>query len=641
MVATVGSISIDLSTNVAKFTQGFKSAATTVEQQSSRMSKAVGGIAKASKSAGGIVQGFIGGVVAGGALAAIGSLTGALGQARQALSDFEEIGNVSRVVGLTTESFQALSFGALEADVSQEKLNTSLSIFAKNAGLAEQGTGGLYSSLKKLNPELLRAILSTNDQEARLRLVSDAMAGMTSATEKAALVTAVFGKGGLEMVRVLDGGSAALDEMKRRAEGLGIIVPDDLIQRAGALDDQLEVLGKVTMVNLNQALVNLAPLLVAGAEGMASFAQGISDFAAKVDAFIASPSFATFANVINGKLIEGGFAEGMVAALTETAGGFEDLARQIKSVEGEIAETEKGIQELKDAGTDILDMQMPIKRLKELEAQLDTLREKAGHIVVDLDTSAAKAKIADLAQQFRAAENASMASIDKARSSSSGPDVNVHGGGRINTYTDPDTGVIVHGGGGGNGDAINDDIEEAIDEGTEETRHVARRTSDVYRGINDASDTISGSVEDSGHYIADRFDDGFRRYAAAAQSGPFRGGEVINSSGSIHDDLLPGKYTVAMANEIMKNKSTFGSWAGRRITIGGGGGDAYTRPLLGGGMKSAPAAIAEGGVGSTANINVVVKPVMEGQRLSTQSSAEIKQAAAAGANAALRQFHGR
>jgi len=41
MVATVGSISIDLSTNVAKFSAGFRSAATTVEQQSNRMARGI------------------------------------------------------------------------------------------------------------------------------------------------------------------------------------------------------------------------------------------------------------------------------------------------------------------------------------------------------------------------------------------------------------------------------------------------------------------------------------------------------------------------------------------------------------------------------------------------------------------------
>jgi hypothetical protein len=70
MVATVGSIAIDLSTNVAKFASGFKSAATTVDRESNRMAKSIATVDRASKAAGGVLSGFVGGIVAGGALAA-------------------------------------------------------------------------------------------------------------------------------------------------------------------------------------------------------------------------------------------------------------------------------------------------------------------------------------------------------------------------------------------------------------------------------------------------------------------------------------------------------------------------------------------------------------------------------------------
>ncbi|TKB22977.1 MAG: hypothetical protein E5V67_34640, partial [Mesorhizobium sp.] len=77
--------------------------------------------------------------------------------------------------------------------------NSALTIFAKNAGLAEKGTGALYAGLQKLNPQLLQNIINAKDQEERLKLVSDAMAQMTDATQKAALASVVFGKGGVEM----------------------------------------------------------------------------------------------------------------------------------------------------------------------------------------------------------------------------------------------------------------------------------------------------------------------------------------------------------------------------------------------------------------------------------------------------------
>ncbi|TIT88841.1 MAG: hypothetical protein E5W41_03120, partial [Mesorhizobium sp.] len=71
MPATVGSISIDLSTNAQKFASGFKSAATTVESQSARMAKSVAAVERNVASIGGTLKTFVGGLAAGAGVAAI------------------------------------------------------------------------------------------------------------------------------------------------------------------------------------------------------------------------------------------------------------------------------------------------------------------------------------------------------------------------------------------------------------------------------------------------------------------------------------------------------------------------------------------------------------------------------------------
>lgn len=187
-----------------------------------------------------------------------------------------------------------MSFAAKQANIEQESFNSSLTIFAKNAGLAEKGTGALYSGLKNLNPQLLQSILNAKDQEGRLKLVSDAMAQMTDATQKAALASVVFGKGGVEMARFLDQGRASIDAMKKSARDMGIIVPDELLQRAGELDDKLDLLSKVIHVQLSEALINLAPLLTGAMQGFAGFSKEINSTSAALDSFVANPSVANF-----------------------------------------------------------------------------------------------------------------------------------------------------------------------------------------------------------------------------------------------------------------------------------------------------------------------------------------------------------
>ncbi|RWN58762.1 hypothetical protein [Mesorhizobium sp.] len=414
MVATVGSISIDLSTNAAKFATGFKSAATTVDRESARMSKAVAGFGAASRAATGVLSGFVGGIVAGGALAALTSIGGALDRARTALSEFEAIANEARVTGLKTDMFQAISFGALEADVSQEKLNVGLEIFAKNVGLAQIGTGALYSKLKELNPELLRAVLNTNDQGERLKLVADAMRDTTDATQKAALATAVFGKGGIEMIRVLDGGRKAIDDFKRRAADLGLIIPDDLLQRAGELDDKLEVLAKVIDVNLNTALVNLAPLLVDATGGFAGFAQELNKFSEQVKNFTSNPSLENLLKLISGDLDGGGSIERAVNGIKNLASEF---GRSTADVEADIAKVKALLADLKtqaEAGFIVdLETDRAVEDLKFLQEELRRTQT--------VGVTAANEIRASFAQAFRESENASMKALDDYRASTPKP----------------------------------------------------------------------------------------------------------------------------------------------------------------------------------------------------------------------------
>lgn len=381
MVATVGSIAIDLSTNVAKFASGFKSAATTVDRESGRMAKSIARVDRASKAAGSVLSGFVGGIAAGGALAAIGSLSGAIGKASKALEDFEEIGNRAKTVGLRNDTFQAISFGALQADVSQEKLNSSLEIFAKNIGLAEKGGGALFSSLKRLNPELLQTLVTTNDQELRLKKVAEAFAQTSDATERAALATAVFGKGGIDMVRVLEGGSQAIAKLKREAKDLGVIVPDELIEKAGMLDDKLAALGKIIDINISQALINAAPILVSATTGMAAFAKDINAASIEITKFAENPSwgalFKFLDRFISIDIKEGGLADRIRDGFTETA----------EEITAKIAELEQKLVDLELLGSEI-DLLNRDKIAEDIDFLKGKLTELAAEAVMASENSA-------------------------------------------------------------------------------------------------------------------------------------------------------------------------------------------------------------------------------------------------------------
>lgn len=364
MAATVGSISIDLSTNAAKFASGFKSAATTVESQSARMAKSVAAVETGVNRIGGTLKTFLGGLAAGVGLTALTSLGGAFDKLKETISQFDEIATNSRVVGLRTDTYQALAFSAKQANIDQEAFNSSLSIFAKNAGLAERGAGSLFTGLKNLNPQLLQNILNTKDQEERLKLVSDALAQTSDATQKAALSAVVFGKGGVQMAQFLDQGRASIERMKKSAQEMGIIVPDALLQRAGELDDKLDLLSKVIDVQLSQALINLAPVLVGASQGFADFSKEINSASADIDNFINNPSLQNF-----GKLFGPGLIQDGLNKLTEAS------HRSMGEIQADIDEVTKRLADLKIEAAAGFEVGLATDRAQdELKALQDELR---------------------------------------------------------------------------------------------------------------------------------------------------------------------------------------------------------------------------------------------------------------------------
>ncbi|MER8644674.1 hypothetical protein [Mesorhizobium sp. M1252] len=426
MVATVGSISIDLSTNANKFADGFKRNAATVETQSARMAKAVSAVERNVAGMAGTLKTFGTGLAAGVGLAALASLGGAFDKLKQTISEYDEIAANAKTTGLRTDTYQALAFAAKQANIDQESYNSSLNIFAKNAGLAALGQGALFSSLKKLNPELLQNILNTKDQEERLKLVADAMAQTSDATEKAALSAAVFGKGGVEMARIFEQGRASIDKFKKTALELGIIIPDDLLQRAGELDDKLDVLSTVINANLGKALIRLAPLLTGATEAFSGFSQELAHFSEQLANFKTNPTFENFLTLVRGDAKVGlldKIAEGAKTAAAAFGRSADDINADIASVQQQIAE----LQQMSDRGIGVG------IQIDDAKANLQHLQDEL-KVTQAVGVTAANTIAGQFAQAFRIAENASMDALAKmnaelsAGSTTSLPTVHRYGG---------------------------------------------------------------------------------------------------------------------------------------------------------------------------------------------------------------------
>ena len=352
----------------------------------------------------------------------------------------------------------------------------------------------------------------------------------------------------------------------------------------------------------------------------------LEDISTAIDKFVANPNLETFSKIVfpetERKALLGlrdvakDATIGAISKQMNEADLIRTAARQRAKIEElneawtEYLEIRKSANDPARAGLVELETADALAKVNELRAELDELDAHAKGIEVTLDISQAKAAIDELRRTDLAAL---WADADKL------PEVSMP---KVTRYSPTTT------------DEKDKAIKDAIEKETEATNRVAARATDVYRGVQQTTGAVqSGFAGLSG---------GFRNIGDALRSLPQNMRTQAAASGAVQEAGSGFRYS---------GNNSSGSWAGRQMTFGGGSGTGSSREGTGlfrsgpymptGGVQDA-SSITSGATSSGAiNVNVVVKPILEGTRLSGQSTAEIKQAASAGANSALRQFYGR
>jgi hypothetical protein len=241
-------------------------------------------------------------------LAGLLTFTAAVNGTRAALEKFGGIADKSAAAGVDPEFFQGVAYQAKLAGVEVNGIAGALETFAKNAGLAAEGKGRMVSTLKALDPILLRNIQNATTQEERFKLVADALRDATSQAHAAAIAAAAFGDQGPKIVGAFRGGADEIEAMATKARDLGLIVDRNLIARADELGDEFDTVTEIIDTQLKSALVDLAPVLVQLGGLAAGFAKEVREAAAVLqnpDEWIPWLAGTTAADSRMGKMLHG------------------------------------------------------------------------------------------------------------------------------------------------------------------------------------------------------------------------------------------------------------------------------------------------------------------------------------------------
>lgn len=200
---------------------------------------------------------------AGAKIAGLGvAIGGGLAYVVKGASDSADaISDASNRIGISRGLFQTLQYASTQSGVSLQKLEPILTKFSANLGtLGDEGSGtqkifrALGIGFKDAQGQLL-------PMDAILPKLADKLSSIQNPALRNKIAMELFGKEGVKFTQVLAGGSKGLTDFQKRAESLGLILGDDMINAGAKFNDKFDELS-LTFTRLRDSIgAELFPVL--------------------------------------------------------------------------------------------------------------------------------------------------------------------------------------------------------------------------------------------------------------------------------------------------------------------------------------------------------------------------------------------
>lgn len=251
-MANIATLAVTVAANTGQFSKGMKTAG----KDAKGFGKTVGG-----GGGGGGVMGSLGKFVPVMAVATAAASAAAMAyrELGAAFTRIDEMAKKASRLGITSQALRELSYAAELAGASADVMNDTLKTLQKNVGDAAMGTGEAAASMKILGLDVDK--IAGMDVDDQFATISEAISKIENPSLQAALAAKIFGESSQQLLDVIRGGNAALDENAERLAHLqGTLDDSDDKAVADMFDAWTDV--KLALEGVwNQAAVFLAPML--------------------------------------------------------------------------------------------------------------------------------------------------------------------------------------------------------------------------------------------------------------------------------------------------------------------------------------------------------------------------------------------
>jgi hypothetical protein len=226
-------------------------------------------------------------------------------------ASIDALGKLSKQTQISVQALQTFGAVADEAGVGSEEFAKSLRRLTVELGKADVEKDNAF---KKIGLDV-QALKELKPEDTFLA-VADALANISNDAERAAAANEIFGKGGITLLPLINGGADALRRAADEAGRIGGVLTQEQVQTVEAMNDRFTQVGRAIQGIINQVTVALSPAL----EKIASQLLGV---------------FEKFGGANIGKFLADSilkFADGFVAAIQALVSTVQRVAAGVSEI---------------------------------------------------------------------------------------------------------------------------------------------------------------------------------------------------------------------------------------------------------------------------------------------------------------------
>lgn len=180
---------------------------------------------------------------------------------KKSLQFADDLQHFSEQVGIGAERLQEYYFIASRLGLAQDTINKAFKVGTANVGeFAISGAGEAAQALKDMGLAEDIANGKLDNTADILDILIQKLGDEENALKRTGMAAEIFGKrNGAQLSEMLGLGTDAINEMKKEARALGVVMDNEAVAKASSANDMIGKLGDTIRGNFTKAIVELAP----------------------------------------------------------------------------------------------------------------------------------------------------------------------------------------------------------------------------------------------------------------------------------------------------------------------------------------------------------------------------------------------